>query len=1476
MARRSASTHFGHLDPRATRRTGLALVVASSVLGVLGSDQRPAMAAPATIIQPPVPNVLLLLDTSGSMEYWSDNTIDSPTSTALPCTPDTGVPCSAVANATHPAANKWGSIITALSGSPILATPNVTTGTGAPYYYYEMARTAGSDFDNEYRLNGQPSFDIGYSVNYHRMVSWDATKGAYCLLSPGQMATGTTGSTLGIGTPAASTSDPPTSYNFTNMFSMLQPGTLHTAQGKVNVGASGPLDNCTFALNGDGNIDAVRDLVRFGLMTFDNDLDPGVGVNTTGSLQTIAVNAAQGLWSYFPGWNSPGVGWPTVTACNPSDQASSCYGTSPFLSSLGSPSVACGLYSPYEVGARNPAAPPWEGRMVQFPDGRAPLTAQESTNDQVKYVVASVRPYGATPIAGMLTDARNYFRFDPSGPEQSDPFVNSVVGGTHGCRQQYIILLTDGGANLDLQPTCSAVAGNNTCPFEPPQNIAKDLCYGGSSGGSGQCTSSGNFDKVLTFVIGFGFQTLTGPDGTPNQTCSQVVHNAGSGICTANLCPTGGYGSTTGTPEQACCNLINVACNGSGGVFAPFFADNAADLNGTFAQILSAVTRQASSHVVPVFATAYGNSGTTSAQQVYFTASYNTGNFETNTTISAMTRPWSGSLVRNSIGCDVNHTDATTDFGSLISSGGASASRNFLVATTTNSAATATDTTSLRPFVSTVADGLASTSATEVLSSGFSVFTPPNTTQQHRDFQISSGYQCPADPVSGAHLDDQHCALYAADFYAGLSVPTSAQIPGPTGSTAYSYSTSRASVALGPIINSVPAYVSAPSLALSDTSYRSFAQTYAARPNTIYVESTDGALHAFNADYQSSTDTPEFFTFLPPADISLLASNVPGADKTLLDGSPVVADTVWSRTTTISPADWHTTLVSSFGGGGRGYFALDVTNPVPTGWTAATGSTNYPAGSSANGPHFLWQITNVAATSNSVELFGANGVTPAITTLYAQVGTDPLGEVGVAILPGGSDGGSPTGTCVRTVASSDLTTPYATGTASSETRDYTTLPSTTAGTGPRNMVRSWSAQQGGTNSTACSARVGVTGRSVSIVRLSDGLVIATFLNPVDNAALPTTTSTSLTKRLLTTFDSPMVGTPVTYPAGGGRLARSAYVSDADGLIWKLDLHDPSPANWTSSLFFDSMNKMVTQGGTTVLSDANAANVSQALTGPPILSIGPDSSLVLNFATGDQTLFSTAAFVAGSQDTVADEIPIVNFVWSVSDMANVTTSGTLSHWYVPFDQTSQYNSVPNVGGYTYAGTNGTPKNNFGERVTGPMSVFDGVLYFATLKPADGAAACAQGEARLYGMDYFNLDRTSWPASGSACALGVNPSIGCGGERRLLPLGGVVPQFTVPGVSTPSIAGAEIPGVAVTEVQSCSTAISASGANYFGSGTASYQVPSAAQTPTLSFVTTSNTPTTVGGTTVPTQALTVSQPILPQVQTTKVDSWASVIN
>ncbi len=105
--------------------------------------------------------------------------------------------------------------------------------------------------------------------------------------------------------------------------------------------------------------------------------------------------------------------------------------------------------------------------------------------------------------------------------------------------------------------------------------------------------------------------------------------------------------------------------------------------------------------------------------------------------------------------------------------------------------------------------------------------------------------------------------------------------------------------------------------------YRDFihSSAFKSRRSMLYVGSNDGMLHGFDA-----TTGVEQFAYVPDfliSDLPQLAS--PNyVHRYYVDGSPRAAAANFGST---SNAQWKTVLVGSAGAGGRGLFALDVTNP---------------------------------------------------------------------------------------------------------------------------------------------------------------------------------------------------------------------------------------------------------------------------------------------------------------------------------------------------------------------------------------------------------------------------------------------------------------------------------------------------------------------------------------------------------------------
>ena len=153
---------------------------------------------------------------------------------------------------------------------------------------------------------------------------------------------------------------------------------------------------------------------------------------------------------------------------------------------------------------------------------------------------------------------------------------------------------------------------------------------------------------------------------------------------------------------------------------------------------------------------------------------------------------------------------------------------------------------------------------------------------------------------------------------------------------------------LGDVVDGQPVYVRAPFATYSDTGYTAFALANASRTPMLYVAANDGMLHAFYAG-TSETDPlggKEAWAVVPSAMLpnlyTLADTNYQNVHRYFVDGTPSVSD-VYDGT------NWRTLLVGGFNDGGRGFYALDVTDPIhPKGmWEFNWSSTACPSNPSA-------------------------------------------------------------------------------------------------------------------------------------------------------------------------------------------------------------------------------------------------------------------------------------------------------------------------------------------------------------------------------------------------------------------------------------------------------------------------------------------------------------------------------------------------
>lgn len=124
---------------------------------------------------------------------------------------------------------------------------------------------------------------------------------------------------------------------------------------------------------------------------------------------------------------------------------------------------------------------------------------------------------------------------------------------------------------------------------------------------------------------------------------------------------------------------------------------------------------------------------------------------------------------------------------------------------------------------------------------------------------------------------------------------------------------------LGDIVNSEAIYVRAPVYDYVDAGYSTFKSSNSTRKAMVYVGANDGMLHAFDANTGD-----ELWAYIPkllhPMLYRLADKYYATNHQFYVDGSPTVGDVYFGGA-------WHTILVGGFNGGGRGYYALDVTDP---------------------------------------------------------------------------------------------------------------------------------------------------------------------------------------------------------------------------------------------------------------------------------------------------------------------------------------------------------------------------------------------------------------------------------------------------------------------------------------------------------------------------------------------------------------------
>ena len=133
---------------------------------------------------------------------------------------------------------------------------------------------------------------------------------------------------------------------------------------------------------------------------------------------------------------------------------------------------------------------------------------------------------------------------------------------------------------------------------------------------------------------------------------------------------------------------------------------------------------------------------------------------------------------------------------------------------------------------------------------------------------------------------------------------------------------------LGDIVSSEGRYVKVPIFNYTDAHYDEFKTAKASRSGKVYVSANDGMLHAFDAE--SGEESWGYIpSFVLPNLYKLADMNYSTQHQYAVDNSPETGDICPNApVSTCSSSQWKTILVGGLNRGGKGYFALDITDPA--------------------------------------------------------------------------------------------------------------------------------------------------------------------------------------------------------------------------------------------------------------------------------------------------------------------------------------------------------------------------------------------------------------------------------------------------------------------------------------------------------------------------------------------------------------------
>ena len=247
------------------------------------------------------------------------------------------------------------------------------------------------------------------------------------------------------------------------------------------------------------------------------------------------------------------------------------------------------------------------------------------------------------------------------------------------------------------------------------------------------------------------------------------------------------------------------------------------------------------------------------------------------------------------------------------------------------------------------------------------------------------------------------------------------------------------------------------------------------------------------------------------------------------------------------------------------------------------------------------------------------------------------------------------------------------------------------------------------------------GRAVYVVDIFDGSLVKRFSN-AENASMTYSIPSDIVK----------------VDVGGDGKVDRLYVGDMAGRMWRFDVHDASPSNWTGKIVFKSNP----DGATTNLRKIFYPPDVTLEGGYEMLFFGtgdrehPNDKTIVNRLYGVKDRSLATAYGDGDLVDVTDDLIQTGTATEKQDTLTQLNSSTSGGWLIKLLPTTS-----------------------GEKCLASAVVFYGVAYFTTFAPSadappPGQDPCYVGEgtANLYALGYktgaaqFNLDLTNDTSGG----------------------------------------------------------------------------------------------------------------------------------